>query len=382
MIEYKGYIGAIDFDPEIDLFHGTVINTNDVISFYGASVNELREEMQKSIEGYLEFCGEQGKVPEKPFAHEFTIQMNPEIPDLRSTIAHILAHKRCLAGANEATTQEYIILPILRALGWDDTNLASMEVLPEYRVGNGNVDYALKIGQRPVLFIECKKWNEPLERHEDQIVNYASNSNVPIAALTNGKIWRFYLSGKKGVPVRSRIFCDIDNENLDAAVFNLKKYLLKCNVSSGLATKEAEEAWQGKEVIEKSVPQNVRNYYHENYPPEKVREFYRYVSSAQVLARKSDWGLEEKFTQRYCGFWLRGKARRREMLIHGIHFDYTPFRLFVKVSKEDVEKLRHQHGCEIVYYHTHARQAHYVVPGDISELLPVLEFAYNKHRGN
>lgn len=66
MIEYKGYIGAIDFDPEIDLFHGTVINTNDVITFYGASGTELREEIQKSIEGYLGFCREQGKTPEKP----------------------------------------------------------------------------------------------------------------------------------------------------------------------------------------------------------------------------------------------------------------------------------------------------------------------------
>ena len=79
MIEYKGYIGAIDFDPEIDLFHGTVINTNDVITFYGASITELREEMQKSIEGYLEFCKEQGKAPEKPFSGEFTIQMSPEV---------------------------------------------------------------------------------------------------------------------------------------------------------------------------------------------------------------------------------------------------------------------------------------------------------------
>lgn len=56
MIEYKGYIGVVDFDPEIDSFHGTVINTNDVITFYGSSVTELREEMQKSIEEYLEFC--------------------------------------------------------------------------------------------------------------------------------------------------------------------------------------------------------------------------------------------------------------------------------------------------------------------------------------
>ena len=73
MIEYKGYIGTVDFDPEIDLFHGIVINTSDVITFYGASVNELHEEMQKSIEGYLEFCKEQKKTPEKPFSNRFNI---------------------------------------------------------------------------------------------------------------------------------------------------------------------------------------------------------------------------------------------------------------------------------------------------------------------
>ena len=76
MIQYKGYIGAANFDPEIDLFHGTVINTNDVISFYGTSVTELREEMQKSIEGYIEFCKEQGKVPEKPFLDRFRMTVN------------------------------------------------------------------------------------------------------------------------------------------------------------------------------------------------------------------------------------------------------------------------------------------------------------------
>ena len=65
MIEYKGYIGIVDFDPEIDLFHGTVINTQDVITFYGASVTELREEMQKSLDIYFEVREEQRKVPDK-----------------------------------------------------------------------------------------------------------------------------------------------------------------------------------------------------------------------------------------------------------------------------------------------------------------------------
>ena len=79
MIEYKGYIGVVDFDPEIDLFHGTVINTQDVITFYGASVAELREEMQKSLEIYFEVCEEQGKVPDKPFSGIVTIQTSPEL---------------------------------------------------------------------------------------------------------------------------------------------------------------------------------------------------------------------------------------------------------------------------------------------------------------
>ena len=83
--------------------------------------------------------------------------------DLKNRLIHILEHERQLAGANEATIQQYVVLPILRALGWDDTNLASMEVLPEYQVGSGRVDYALKAGRKPALFIECKKWNEPIE---------------------------------------------------------------------------------------------------------------------------------------------------------------------------------------------------------------------------
>ena len=79
MIEYKGYIGVFDFDPEIDSFHGSVINTNDVITFYGSSVAELRGEMKKSVEEYLEFCREQGRKPEDPFSGKLMIQTSPEL---------------------------------------------------------------------------------------------------------------------------------------------------------------------------------------------------------------------------------------------------------------------------------------------------------------
>ena len=54
-----------------------MINTQDVITFYGASVTELRAEMQKSLEVYFEVCEEQGKVPDKPFSGTLTLETTP-----------------------------------------------------------------------------------------------------------------------------------------------------------------------------------------------------------------------------------------------------------------------------------------------------------------
>ena len=79
MIEYKGYIGVFELDSELDTFHGWVINTNDVITFYGSSIAQLREEMQKSIEAYLSFCREHNREPEKPFSGKMMIRTSPEL---------------------------------------------------------------------------------------------------------------------------------------------------------------------------------------------------------------------------------------------------------------------------------------------------------------
>ena len=68
MIEYKGHLGGVDFDPDINFFHRTVIHTQDVITFYEVSVAKLREKMQKPLAVYFEVCEEQGKAPDEPSA--------------------------------------------------------------------------------------------------------------------------------------------------------------------------------------------------------------------------------------------------------------------------------------------------------------------------
>jgi predicted HicB family RNase H-like nuclease len=56
-----------------------VVNTQDVITFYGSSVDELKAELQTSIEEYLDFCAEVGKAPEKPFSGKLSVRTTPEI---------------------------------------------------------------------------------------------------------------------------------------------------------------------------------------------------------------------------------------------------------------------------------------------------------------
>jgi predicted HicB family RNase H-like nuclease len=79
MIDYKGYTGVFEFDPSIDAFHGRVIGLQDVVTFQGHSLEELRHEMAESIEDYLEFCAEAGKDPEKPYRGEFLVRTTPEV---------------------------------------------------------------------------------------------------------------------------------------------------------------------------------------------------------------------------------------------------------------------------------------------------------------
>jgi predicted HicB family RNase H-like nuclease len=79
MMEYKGYIGKVEYDDEAGIFHGEVINLRDVITFQGEAVDELRQAFRESVDDYLEFCAERGEQPEKPFSGKFILRIPPEL---------------------------------------------------------------------------------------------------------------------------------------------------------------------------------------------------------------------------------------------------------------------------------------------------------------
>ncbi|MBX9696523.1 MAG: type II toxin-antitoxin system HicB family antitoxin [Alphaproteobacteria bacterium] len=79
MMEYKGYVGYVTFDDEAELFHGEVINTRDVITFQGKSVEEIKSEFRVSVDEYLEWCKERDKIPGKPFSGKLSLRIPPSL---------------------------------------------------------------------------------------------------------------------------------------------------------------------------------------------------------------------------------------------------------------------------------------------------------------
>lgn len=79
MMEYKGYAGRVEFDDEAGTFHGEVVNTRDVITFQGTTVEEIRQAFHDSVDDYLDFCAQLGQAPDKPFTGRFMLRLPPDL---------------------------------------------------------------------------------------------------------------------------------------------------------------------------------------------------------------------------------------------------------------------------------------------------------------
>ena len=149
----------------------------------------------------------------------------------------------------EAKVQQVIVLPILRRLGWDPDN--DREVYPQYPVADGWVDYALLISNAPKVFIEVKKGGEPLEKHQEQLLNYSFKQGVKLAALTNGVTWWFYLPLQEGSWEQRKFHAvEFDKQNGTEISQKFADLLSKENVSSGKAVQTAEDLYKRHQIAE------------------------------------------------------------------------------------------------------------------------------------
>ncbi|MBE6240668.1 MAG: type II toxin-antitoxin system HicB family antitoxin [Bacteroidales bacterium] len=77
-MNYKGYIGTIDFSEKDMVFYGKVEGVNGLVNFEGDSVVALVEAFHEAVDDYLAYCAEEGIDPQKSYSGSLNVRISPE----------------------------------------------------------------------------------------------------------------------------------------------------------------------------------------------------------------------------------------------------------------------------------------------------------------
>lgn len=137
------------------------------------------------------------------------MEMGDRRKQIQATLASLVERLKGLKekALNEANTKAIFIEPLLGALGWDVSDPDVVE--REHKVADGSVvDYALKLGEQPVIYLEAKPLHDSIDDRKviSKTVNYANNDGVKWCVLTNGQQYRVYKSNEKGDLAQKLLF--------------------------------------------------------------------------------------------------------------------------------------------------------------------------------
>ena len=78
-LQYKDYIGSIEYSEEDNLLYGKVQQIKGLISYEGIDILELKANFIESIDEYFEECELNEVEPEKPFKGVFQVRTSSSL---------------------------------------------------------------------------------------------------------------------------------------------------------------------------------------------------------------------------------------------------------------------------------------------------------------
>ena len=173
--------------------------------------------------------------------------------DLEQQLTDAMRRVRAGLLKNEAQVKQSVILPILRALGWNTD--APEQLSAEFPAGDGRVDYALLHYDQPQVFIEAKRIGYAEDRKaQEQLFGYAAHRGIPILVLTDGRLWDFYFGTGPGV-WEDRCFRRLtldDDQNVSNYAEFLTGHLGREAVVSGEARRSADRLLAENQALERA----------------------------------------------------------------------------------------------------------------------------------
>lgn len=79
VLTHKGFAGSVHFSADDSVFHGRIEGIDDLVTFEGASVEELKAGFKEAVEDYVELCKRTGKHVEKSYRGTFNVRVPSEL---------------------------------------------------------------------------------------------------------------------------------------------------------------------------------------------------------------------------------------------------------------------------------------------------------------
>lgn len=118
IIQYQNYYASVQFSAVDEVFYGKILGINDLVSFEGSSVKELKDSFKEAVEDYIETCAEIGKTPEKTYKGTFNVRVPSNL------------HKEAalFAAGHNITLNEFVKLALAFTLRRKDEVDRSMDI--------------------------------------------------------------------------------------------------------------------------------------------------------------------------------------------------------------------------------------------------------------
>jgi len=74
-LEYKGYLGTVNYSAVDKVFYGKLEGIDDLVNFEADNVKELERGFKEAVNDYINTCKEIGKIPEKTYKGVFNVRV-------------------------------------------------------------------------------------------------------------------------------------------------------------------------------------------------------------------------------------------------------------------------------------------------------------------
>ena len=107
-IEYKGYIGSVEFSEADGVFFGKVQGIRSLISYEGSTAKDLVDDFHGAVDDYLALCEEEGTAPETAYKGSLNVRLGGDLH--KRAAVYAMAHQQSLNSFIEDAVRDKLAL--------------------------------------------------------------------------------------------------------------------------------------------------------------------------------------------------------------------------------------------------------------------------------